>query len=108
MRRHSPRSAGAAIREAREGAAPATPLAAIQAVWRSAVGPGIAAEADPVAERSGVVTITCSSAIWAQELDLLHDELLAKLTAALAAQGANLAHRPTRLRFTADQSRFFA
>jgi predicted nucleic acid-binding Zn ribbon protein len=66
----------AAIRDAAE---PATPLAAVQTAWPSAVGERVAAEAEPVAEREGVVTVACRAATWAQELDLLHDELLGRL-----------------------------
>jgi predicted nucleic acid-binding Zn ribbon protein len=76
-------------------AAPATPLAAVQAVWAEAVGERIDAEARPVAERDGVVTISCSSTIWAQELDLLSPELLRSLEGALPAASA-----PRSLRFT--------
>jgi predicted nucleic acid-binding Zn ribbon protein len=57
-------------------AAPATPLAAVQAVWERAAGAEVAAQARPVEERDGVVTVACRSATWAQELDLLAEELL--------------------------------
>jgi predicted nucleic acid-binding Zn ribbon protein len=62
---------------------PLTPLAAIQRVWPEVVGPAIAAECTPVAEREGVVTVACSSAVWAQELSLMAPELVRRLTAAL-------------------------
>jgi predicted nucleic acid-binding Zn ribbon protein len=80
-------------------AAPATPLAAVQAAWAGAVGERIAAEARPVAEKGGVVTVSCSSATWAQELDLLSAELLQKLSDALP-EGSG----PRTLRFTATAS----
>jgi hypothetical protein len=32
-----------------------------------------------VAERSGVITVACSSSAWAQELDLLGAKILAKI-----------------------------
>jgi predicted nucleic acid-binding Zn ribbon protein len=75
-RRRSPRPIGTAIGEALERAEPATVLAAVQSAWAGAVGEAIAREATPVAERSGVVTVACSSAAWAQELDLLGSRIL--------------------------------
>jgi predicted nucleic acid-binding Zn ribbon protein len=63
--------------------APATPLAAVQRAWPEAVGPLVAAEAQPVAERSGVVTVACRSAVWASELDLMAPDLIERLNAAL-------------------------
>ena len=59
--------------------APATLLAAVQSAWPAAVGEAIAREANPVAERSGVVTVACRSATWAQELDLLSESILGKI-----------------------------
>lgn len=79
MRRRAPRPISAAIGEALERAEPATLLAAVQSTWPSAVGEAIAREATPVAERSGVVTIACSTSSWAQELDLLGRQILAKI-----------------------------
>jgi len=34
---------------------------------------------EPVAERDGVVTVACGSAVWAQELDLLSERVVAAL-----------------------------
>jgi predicted nucleic acid-binding Zn ribbon protein len=93
-----PRSIGAAIAAVRTSTAPQTPLAAVQMAWPEVAGETIAAEATPVAERAGVVTVSCRSAVWAQELDLLAPDLLERLNAALEA--------PIRaLRFTADAAR---
>jgi predicted nucleic acid-binding Zn ribbon protein len=58
-------------------------LAAVQRAWSGAVGEAIAREANPVAERDGVVTVACRSATWAQELDLLADQILAQLRSQL-------------------------
>ena len=66
-----------------ERAEPATLLAAVQRAWPGAVGEAIAREASPVAERSGVVTVACRSSTWAEELDLLRDQILARLRAQL-------------------------
>jgi predicted nucleic acid-binding Zn ribbon protein len=56
--------------------APATTLARVQQCWEEAAGPTIAEEAAPVAERSGVVTVACRSAVWASELELLSKGLV--------------------------------
>jgi predicted nucleic acid-binding Zn ribbon protein len=87
VRRLAPRRLGAALDELSRGLAPATTLAGVQASWPEAVGPAIAAEAEPVSEREGVVTVACRSAVWAQELDLLGPELVARLNERLAAAG---------------------
>jgi predicted nucleic acid-binding Zn ribbon protein len=71
-------------------------LARVQAAWPTVAGPVLAAEAQPVAEREGVVTVACSSAVWAQELELLGPDLLAGLTAHGELSGAG---RIERLRF---------
>ncbi|MGH2968754.1 MAG: DciA family protein, partial [Solirubrobacteraceae bacterium] len=39
--------------------------------------------AEPVSERDGVVTVACASAVWAQELDLLSERVVAALNEAL-------------------------
>ena len=64
-------------------------------------GAAIAAEAEPVAERDGVVTVACRSATWAQELDLLGPDLLGGLNTALedgrfGPGGAAALHRRRR------------
>ena len=81
---------------------PATLLANVQTAWGEVVGDAIAAEATPVAERDGVVTVACDSATWAQELDLLSDQILAQLTAELPSDAGlralrfNAARDPAR------------
>ena len=99
-----PRPLGAALHQARARAAPRTLLAATQSAWPTAAGARVAAEAEPVAERDGVVTIACRSATWAQELDLLHPELLQRLPTASSARPIRMrSTAPVRaLRFTAD------
>ena len=82
-RRRAPRPLAASIGEALERAEPATLLAGVQRAWPDAVGEAIAREATPVAERSGVVTVACSSSSWAQELDLLAAQILTKMRPAL-------------------------
>jgi predicted nucleic acid-binding Zn ribbon protein len=106
--RRLPRPFGDALRQAQARAAPLTLLAAAQSAWSAAAGAQIAAEAEPVAERDGVVTIACRSATWAQELDLLQSELLERLNAALSETGRGADETTVRaLRFTADGPRHF-
>lgn len=99
-RRAQPRAFGDAVRAARTRAEPATPLAAVQSVWDEAVGKAIAAAAHPVAERDGVVTVACTAATWAQELDLMGEELLARLSDELGEAA------PKRLRFLTGDGRY--
>ena len=83
--RRSPRSLSFALEDFRDGVAPDTVLAAVQRIWREAVGPAIAAEASPTAERSGVLTVSCAASVWAQELDLMGPAILARLNELLGA-----------------------
>lgn len=96
MRRPAPRSLASALREVTEQAAPATALARVQGCWRDALGEQLAAEAEPVSEREGTVTVACRSATWAQELELLGPELTARLNAALTQGGGGLELRGLR------------
>jgi predicted nucleic acid-binding Zn ribbon protein len=94
-RRPAPRPAAGALRAALERAAPNTRLAAVQAVWAETVGERIAAAAEPVSERDGALTIDCSGPVWAQELDLMQEQLLASLRERLGERA------PQSLRFRA-------
>jgi predicted nucleic acid-binding Zn ribbon protein len=85
-RRRAPRAAAGAVTALVEGLAPASGLAGLQRAWPGAVGDVIAAQAHPSAERDGVVTVTCASSVWAQELTLMGPELAARLNAALASE----------------------
>ena len=82
--RRGPRSLENALAHLRDDLAPDTVLASIQRIWSETVGPGIAAEAEPTAERSGVLTVSCSASVWAQELDLMAPQIVERLNAALA------------------------
>jgi predicted nucleic acid-binding Zn ribbon protein len=99
-RRRAPRPAGDALRAARELAAPRTGLAAVQAVWSSAVGAHLAAAAQPVSERDGTVTVECVDGVWAQELDLMQERLLGRLREELGDR-ATEAHK-----FRVNSARF--
>ncbi len=78
-RRRAPRQGGDAFRAVRDRVAPRTGLAAIQAAWSAALGERLAAVATPVSERAGTLTIECADAVWAQELDLMQEQLLERL-----------------------------
>jgi predicted nucleic acid-binding Zn ribbon protein len=81
--RRSPRPVGLAVDGIRDELAPATLLAEVQRIWPEAVGPAIATEAQPTAERGGVLTVSCSASVWAQELDLMGPAIVERLNAAL-------------------------
>jgi predicted nucleic acid-binding Zn ribbon protein len=98
-RRRAPRPAASALRAALAGAAPKTPLAAVQAAWAGVVGEQIAAVATPISERAGEVTIGCSDSVWTQELDLMQAELLGRLRARLGDRS------PQSLRFRVKDAR---
>jgi predicted nucleic acid-binding Zn ribbon protein len=99
MRRRAPVPLAGAVEALAARLEPLTPLAAVQRAWKQAVGPAIAAEAEPVSERGGVVTVRCRSAVWAQELTMLAPDLVGKLNAALGEE------RVTELRCTAGAGR---
>lgn len=87
--RRSPRPLGFAVEGLQNGLAPLTLLAEVQRVWRDAVGAAIAGEAQPTAERGGVLVVSCSASVWAQELDLMGPTLVERLNEVLGAQRVN-------------------
>jgi predicted nucleic acid-binding Zn ribbon protein len=94
-RRSAPRPATSAFRAALDLAAPKTRLAAAQAVWAETVGERVAAAAQPVSEHDGTLHVACSDPVWAQELDLMQEQLIALLRERLGEQA------PQSLRFRA-------
>jgi predicted nucleic acid-binding Zn ribbon protein len=84
--RIAPRPISTALGALTATLAPATTLARVQEIWEGAAGPAIAAAASPTAERNGILTVTCTAAVWAQELDLMAGELVLNLNAALGEQ----------------------
>jgi predicted nucleic acid-binding Zn ribbon protein len=86
MRRREPRPLGVAVAALAERLAPQTLLAEIQVVWADAVGELVAGQAEPTGERDGVLVVTCSSAVWAQELDLMAPDLIARLNGLLGRE----------------------
>ena len=96
MRRRAPRPVASAIQALTDRLAPATTLSQVQRVWEDAVGPAVAAEAVPTGERDGELTIACSAAVWAQELDLMGPELVAKVNGAMGAEAIRSVRCVTR------------
>ncbi len=86
MRRMAPRPFALAMESLTATIAPATPLARVQGAWAQAAGAAVAEAARPTAERSGVLTVTCAAAVWAQELSLMAVEVLARLNAVLGEE----------------------
>jgi len=95
-RRRAPRPAADALRAALDRAAPKTGLAAVQSAWDGAVGERIAAVARPVSERAGEVTVACADGVWAEELDLMQEDLLERLRGRLGESA------PRSLRFRVE------
>ena len=83
MRRRTPRHVGEALEGVTAALTPATLLAEVQRAWAAAAGEAFAAASQPVRERDGVITVACGSAVWAQELDLMSETVLARLNQAL-------------------------
>jgi predicted nucleic acid-binding Zn ribbon protein len=84
MYRSSPRSLSQAFGALNDELAPATLLADVQRAWAATVGAAIAEQAEPTSERGGTVTISCAASVWAQELDLMAPQIVARLNATLA------------------------
>jgi predicted nucleic acid-binding Zn ribbon protein len=99
VRRRAPVPVAGAVERLAARLEPVTALAAVQRAWPEAVGPAIAAESEVVAERAGVVTVACRSAVWAQELALMAPDLAGRLNAALGAE------RVTELKVTGGARR---
>ena len=81
--RRTPRPLSLALDYLRDELEPDSLLADVQRAWDGTVGTAIAGEARPTAERGGVVTVSCSASVWAQELDLMAPAILERLNAQL-------------------------
>jgi predicted nucleic acid-binding Zn ribbon protein len=79
MRRRGPRPLAGALDRLTAQLAPATPLAAVQRVWSTAVPEPFAGACTPDGERDGVIGVACPSAVLAQELDLLSERVVERL-----------------------------
>jgi predicted nucleic acid-binding Zn ribbon protein len=78
---HRPRPLAEVLPALRARLVPATPLADVQTRWADVVGERIAGEAEPVGGRDGVITVQCSSGVWAAELSLMSPQLIERLNA---------------------------
>jgi len=65
----------------------------VQSVWEGVVGERVSAAAQPVSERHGEVTVVCVDPVWAQELDLMQEQLRQGLRERLGEEA------PSSLRF---------
>ena len=79
----SPRLLSSSLQTLAQRMAPETVLAETQRAWPDAVGAAIAQQAKPVAERAGVLTVSCESSVWAHELDLMSEAILERLNQVL-------------------------
>ncbi len=79
MRRRGPRPLAGALDRLTADLAPATPLAAVQRVWATAVPEPFGGSCTPDSERDGVIGVACPSAVEAQELDLLSERVVERL-----------------------------
>jgi predicted nucleic acid-binding Zn ribbon protein len=104
VRRLAPRALEGALADVIAGLAPPTTLGRVQSVWEQAVGERVAAEAAPIAERGGVVTVACRDSLWAQELDLMSRDLAGRVNDALERAASPRAVRSLRFRVGAVNS----
>jgi predicted nucleic acid-binding Zn ribbon protein len=96
VRRLAPRPLAAALGGVTARLAPPSLLGRVQGCWRDAVGDVIGSEAEPVSEHDGVVTVSCRSSVWAEELRMMAPELRTQVNQALAEDAVS------ELRFTAS------
>ncbi len=86
MSRRAPRPVGETLGRLLTRLAPATTLAAVQGVWAEVVGDVVAAQAAPIGEHDGLLTVGCAEAVWAHELELMGPELTERINAALGRE----------------------
>jgi predicted nucleic acid-binding Zn ribbon protein len=84
-RRSHPAQVGDALRQVVQRIDPDRRLAAyrVWTFWADAVGPAVAAHAEPAAYRDGVLSVRVAGAAWMQELQFMQAELRARLNARL-------------------------
>lgn len=82
--RRSPRGLGPVLVALQDDLAPAGLLAEVQRVWVRAVGSAVAAQAQPVSERGGVLTVSCGASVWAHELELMAPAIIERLNGLLS------------------------
>jgi predicted nucleic acid-binding Zn ribbon protein len=84
--RRSPRPLAEAFGALTDELAPRTLLADVQRAWPASVGEAIAAQASVTGERGGVLTVACAASVWAQELDLMAPQIIARLNRELGTR----------------------
>jgi predicted nucleic acid-binding Zn ribbon protein len=85
VHRGAPRKVAMAVEGLAERLTPMTTLARVQAQWPRVVAAlPVAAEGEPCALRDGVLTVRCSASVYAQELHLVGEDLIAAINGALA------------------------
>lgn len=92
----APRPLAEVLPALRSRLAPVTLLADVQTRWAGVAGDEVARQSQPAFERAGVVTVRCTSAVWASELSLMAPRLLRSLNEARPADSAPI----VALRFT--------
>ncbi|MBQ9358824.1 MAG: DUF721 domain-containing protein [Abditibacteriota bacterium] len=68
------------------------------AIWRSAAGPGVAANSYPAKYSRGILYIKCRNSAWSQELSLMSPDLLKALAEAGAPEVERLVFRIVNFR----------
>ena len=58
-------------------------VAHVMGVWSTIVGQHVAAAASPTSLREGVLKVSCTSSVWANELTHMSPEILARLRSEL-------------------------
>lgn len=86
MSRRAPRRLSAALDGLTATLIPPTKLARVQLIWAHVVGEAIAEAGHPTAERDGLLTVTCSDSVWAQEIELMGAELVGRINEALGEE----------------------
>jgi predicted nucleic acid-binding Zn ribbon protein len=81
-RRSGPRPVSIALGDLADSLEPPTLLAAVQRLWPEVAG-AFANVSEPVSERDGVLLVACESSVWANELALMSEVVIAKLNTAL-------------------------
>ena len=81
-RRSGPRPVSFALDQLADSLEPPTLLAAVQRLWPDVAG-AFASVSEPVSERDGVLLIACESSVWANELALMSEVVIARLNGAL-------------------------
>lgn len=94
--RRSPRPLAEAFGALTDELAPRTLLADVQRAWSGVVGEAIAGQATPTGERGGVVTVACAASVWAQELDLMAPQIIARLNRVLGESATPAGNEPVR------------